>query len=560
MRHTLATHLLALIALLAIPAGAQEQSRHNFETAKQLDIFNGLYRDLDLYYVDTLDAKKNIENAILYMLDQLDPYTEYFSESRTGDLKQLTTGKYAGIGAVITPRTDLGRCIISMPYEGMPADEAGLRRGDIILSIDGKDTGELGTQEPGDYSSAVSSALRGQPGTTFQIRVRRPGTEGELTFDVTRRTIVQPSITCSTLFADSIGYILLNGYTENTARDVRLALVALKQQGARRLILDLRANPGGLMSEAVNLVNLFIPRGKEVISTRGKVRESSATYKTQADPLDLEMPVVVLTNYGTASAAEITSGALQDYDRAVIVGQRTYGKGLVQETRELPYNSVIKMTTSKYYIPSGRCVQAYKFENGEPVHLPDSLTREFHTAAGRIVRDGGGITPDVTVESDSLPNLLLYLSISDALFDYCVDYRNAHPTIAPPAEFTLTDEEYAEFRAYLKEHNFTYDRQSLRFLNELRKVAAREGYAEEAKDEFAALEAKLTHNEDFDFTHWQKEIRQLVEQTIVANYYYDRGAAVYGLRGDEYIDTALSILRDDARYRALLAPPAKAKK
>lgn len=547
------TLLLALT--LALPATAQEQSRRNFETSKQLDVFNSLYRDLDLYYVDTLDAKKNIENAILYMLDQLDPYTVYYDESNTGELKQLTTGKYAGIGAVIQPRADLGRCIISMPYEGMPAAEAGLRRGDIILSIDGKDTGELGSQAPGDYSSAVSSQLRGQPGTTFDIVVRRPGVEGELTFAVTRRTIVQPSITCSALITDSIGYILLNGFTENTGRDVRLAFEDLKARGAKSLILDLRSNPGGLMSEAVKLVNLFIPRGREVISTRGKVKESTAVYKTQSEPLDLEMPIVVLTNYGTASAAEITSGALQDYDRAVIVGQRTYGKGLVQETRQLPYNGLLKLTTSRYYIPSGRCIQAYKFEDGEPVHIPDSLAHEFRTAAGRIVRDGGGITPDVIVQSDSLPNLLLYLHMSDQLFDYCVEYRNAHPTVASPEEFKLTDAEYAELRAYLKAHNFTYDRQSLRLLNELRKVAAREGYAEEAKEEFAALEAKLTHNEDFDFTYWEDEIRKLVEQIIVENYYYDRGGAIYNFRYDPDIATGLSILRDSKRYRELLAPP-----
>ena len=340
-------------ALLCLSAVAQ-QSRHNFETAKQLDIFNSIYKLLDLYYVDTLDAKKNIENAVLYMLDQLDPYTVYYPENETGELRQLTTGKYAGIGAIISYRKDLSRCIINQPYEGMPAAEAGLRRGDVILSIDGKDTGTCTADDPGDFSTSVSEALRGQPGTQFEVRVQRPGRERPMTFKLTRRAITLPSVVLSKVLSDSIGYVRLDSYTENTARDVRRAIVELKQQGATRLVLDLRGNPGGLMDQAVDVVNLFIPRGKEVLSTRGKVAERNATYKTQSEPLDVEIPLVVLVDFGTASSAEITAGALQDYDRAVIVGRRTYGKGLVQETRQLPYDNILKLTTSKDYIPSGR--------------------------------------------------------------------------------------------------------------------------------------------------------------------------------------------------------------
>lgn len=539
--------LMALTATMA-----QAQSSHNMEVAKQLDIFNSIYRDLDLNYVDTLDAKKNIENAILYMLDQLDPYTEYFPANRNDEIKQMTTGKYAGIGAVIAPRKDLRRCIVSTPYEGMPAANVGLRRGDVILSVGGVDPGELDTLAVGDYSSKVSNMLRGEPGTSFDIRVRRPGISKELTFKVTRQAIVLSSIACSTILADSIGYILLNGYTENTSRDMRQAVIALKQQGARRLILDLRGNPGGLMGEAINLVNLFIPRGKEVVSTRGKVTENTQSYKTANAPLDLNIPIAVLINYGTASSAEITSGALQDYDRAVVIGQRSYGKGLVQETRPMPFNGVLKVTTSKYYIPSGRCIQAYKFEDGEPVHLPDSLTKVFHTAAGRAVRDGGGITPDVEVKEDSLPNLLGYLSLSDQLTDYCATYRNTHPQVAPADQFQLTDEEYAQFCQYLKDHHFTYDRQSLRLLSQLRRVAKREGYSDEADSALAALESKLSHNEDYDFQHWKKEIKRLVEMNLVGCYYYDRGAAIYGLRDDKVVREALQVLQNDQRYRQLL--------
>lgn len=546
---------LLCVAALCLPAAAQ-QSRHNFETAKQLDIFNSIYKLLDLFYVDTLDAKKNVENAVLYMLDQIDPYTVYYPEDDTGELKQLTTGKYAGIGAVISYRKDLARCIINEPYAGMPAAEAGLRRGDVILSIDGKDTGTCTADDPSDFSSSVSEALRGQPGTQFEVRVRRPGREKPMTFKLTRRTVELPSVVLAKVLSDSVGYVQLNGYTENTARDVRRAVVELKQQGARRLVFDLRGNPGGLMDQAVDVVNLFLPRGKEVLSTRGKIAERNTTFKTKSEPLDTEIPLVVLVDFGTASAAEITAGALQDYDRAVIVGRRTYGKGLVQETRQLPYGGILKLTTSKYYIPSGRCVQAYTFKDGVPQHLPDSLSKAFKTAAGRTVRDGGGITPDVEVTLDSLPTLITYLALSDQLLDYSVDYRNAHDTIAPPAAFRLTDAEYAAFRQYLKDHKFTYDRQSRSVLDLLRHVAAGEGYAEEAKAEFDALEAKLIHNEDFDFTRWEKEIRQLVERSIVLNYYYQAGQAEYDLREDKDLEEALRIVCDDARRRALLAPPA----
>lgn len=546
---------LTLCLVLSCLTGLAQQSRHNFETAKQLDIFNSIYKLLDLYYVDTLNAKKNIENAVLYMLDQLDPYTVYYPEDETGELKQMTTGKYAGIGAVISYRKDLNRCIINEPYEGMPAAEAGLRRGDVILSIDGKDTGVCTADDAGDFSSSVSEALRGQPGTQFELRVQRPGRERPMTFKLTRRVVTLPSVIYRTVLSDSIGYVRLDGYTENTARDMRRTIAELKQQGARRLVLDLRGNPGGLMEQAVEVVNLFIPRGKEVLSMRGKVAERNATYKTKGEPLDVEIPLVVLVDFGTASSAEITAGALQDYDRAVIAGRRTYGKGLVQETRQLPYGNVLKLTTSKYYIPSGRCVQAYTFKDGTPQHLPDSLSKVFKTAAGRTVRDGGGITPDVEVELDSLPTLITYLALSDQLFDYTVHYRGTHATIAPPESFRLSDAEYAEFRQYLKDHGFTYDRQSRSVLDLLRHVAEREGYAEEAKAEFDALEAKLTHNEDFDFTRWEKEIRQLVERAIILDYYYQAGQAAYDLRDDKDLKEALRIVCDDARYRTLLAPP-----
>ncbi len=540
--------------LMALPLAAQ--TNHNFEVAKQLDIFNSLYRTLDLYYVDTLNAEKAVGDAILYMLDRLDPYTEYYTEEDSKDLRQLTTGKYAGIGSPIIYRKDHDRCIFSSPYEHMPAAEAGVRTGDVILAIDGKDLGPCGSKAPNDYTSEVSEALRGQPGTTFELKVKRPGVEEPLTLRLTRRTIELPSVSYVRMLGDSIGLVRVEGYTENTSRDLRRALVGLKEQGMKRLVLDLRGNGGGLMHEAVNAVNLFVPRGREVVRTKGKVQEDNNVYKTTAEPFDVTMPVVVLVDYHTASAAEITSGALQDYDRAVIVGRRTYGKGIVQSPRELPYNSMVKLTTSKYFIPSGRCVQAYDFKNrnadGMPSHLPDSLTKEFATAAGRLVRDGGGITPDVIVAADSLPGLISYLAASNEMLDFCIDYRNAHPQIAPAEDFRLTAEEYEAFKQHLRERKFTYDRASREALKVLKRVAAREGYAEAAKAEFDALEAKLTHDLDFDLTHWETQVRRLVESAIVESYYYAKGVSDYNLSEDTDLKAALDILRDDARYKAIL--------
>ena len=390
-RRYIFTFLLSVLSALTLSA-----QNHNFEVAKNLDIFNTLYRDLDLYYVDTLNAQRNISNAANYMLRMLDPYTEYYPEQDTPSLRQLTTGKYAGIGTSTQFRPDLKRCIISGPFAAGPAALAGLLAGDIIMGIDGRSIDPCSATEAEQqqaYATRISEKLRGEPGTTLTLRVKRPTSGKELTFRLTRRNISLPSVTLATLVSDSTGYISLSQFIEGTSNEVRRALVELKQQGARRLIIDLRNNPGGVLEEAVKTVNLFIPRGREVVSTRGKVKELNHTYRTTLDAQDTDLPIVVLTNEESASAAEIVSGALQDYDRAVIMGQRTYGKGLVQQSRELPYKTQFKLTTGKYYIPSGRCVQAYKFEDGRPVHLPDSLAHEFRTAAGRIVRDGGGITP-----------------------------------------------------------------------------------------------------------------------------------------------------------------------
>lgn len=524
--------------------------------AKNLDIFNALYRDLDLYYVDTLDASKNISNAAQYMLEMLDPYTEYYAEQNTDDLKQLTTGKYAGIGVLTHYRPDLKRCVVAKAFANMPAALAGVQTGDVIVGIDGRNIEPCTSADnevQSQYATDISAKMRGEAGTTFELKVQRPYTDKIHTFKITRRNIVRPSVTLSAMAADSVGYIKLSQFIEGTSNEIRRALVELKQQGARKLILDLRDNPGGVLEEAVKTVNLFIPRGREVVSTRSKVKELNHTYRTTLDAQDTDLPIVVLTNGGSASAAEITSGALQDYDRAVIMGQRTYGKGLVQQSRELPYKAILKLTTGRYYIPSGRCVQAYKFKDGEPIHLADSLSHEFHTANGRIVRDGGGITPDIVLKADSLPNLLLYIENSNQLFDYCVQYHNSHRHIAPATAFKLSEEEYADFCAYMKTNKFSYDRQSLRLLKTLRQVASFEGYDQQASAELDALEKKLQHNEDYDFKHWEGEIRKIVEGAIVENYYYESGHENYNLINDKEVEQAVKLLNNRYQMHKILS-------
>lgn len=549
----------ACCLLLALPLAAQKN--HNFEIAKNLDIFNSLYKELDLHYVDTLDAQKLIGDAIEYMLSGVDPYTTYYSEQDTKDLQFMTTGKYAGIGSIIQYYKKRDRCILYEPYEGMPAVEAGLRAGDIILSIDGKDTGTKGNTELGDYTQKVSDALRGEPGTTVTLVVERPGESKPLTFKVTRRNIQMPSVPYYGLVDDQTGYIYLTGFTENCARDVRRAIVELKQQGAKGLIFDLRGNGGGLLDEAVEIVNFFVPKGKEIVSTRGKIRAANSVYKTTKEPLDTDLPIAVLVDRNTASASEITAGALQDFDRAVIVGTRTYGKGLVQQPRQLPYNGILKLTTSKYYIPSGRCIQALDYSrrnaDGSVMRTPDSLTHVFHTEAGREVRDGGGITPDLTIKSDSLPNIVVYLSPSmktgDVLFDFVTEYTRRHPSIGKASSFDISDDEYERFKKFVEKSDFTYDRQSQKALETLKRIARFEGYGEEAAEEFKALEAKLNHNTASDLERWKPEIKKLLNAEIVRRYYYQKGVIENQLHNnDRELNEAVRILHAPAEYKKIL--------
>lgn len=556
MKRTL--KLIILAAWLALPATAQKN--HNFEVSKNLEIFNNLFKQLDLYYVDTLDTDKLVKTATGSMLNTLDPYTEYYPDDERDDLKQMLTGKYAGIGSLIHYSKNEDRCIISEPFENMPAAEGGLKAGDVILSIAGKEFGPKGSQNTNEFTESVSNALRGEPGTSFIVKIQRPGEDKPREIKLTRRAIKTPPISYYGMIAENTGYIYLSSFPEGAATDVRRAVIDLKQKGAKQLVLDLRNNGGGSMQEAIDLVNLFIGKGKTVVELKGKIKSANETYKTQREALDPDIPLAVLVNGNTASSSEITAGTLQDYDRAVVIGTRTYGKGLVQQTRPLPYDGVLKLTTSRYYIPSGRCIQAIDYShraaNGAVNRIPDSLTNVFHTAAGRPVRDGGGIMPDSVVKVDSVANIVLYLNpgmiTSDVLFNFVTEYTHRHATIDPPEKFDISDEEYENFKRYAKEHNFTYDRQSVKLLDNLKKVAKFEGY--DVAEDIKALEAKLTHNEDYDFEHWKPEIKKLLNNEIMLRYYYRRGLIRNSLNNDKTLDTALDILNNPQEYRKMLAP------
>lgn len=542
--------LFALLA--AVPVGAQTDNERHFDASKNMEIFTDIYKYLDLMYVDSLDANEVIGNGITAMLKSLDPYTVYYPESDVKNLKTMLTGKYAGVGSLIRYNQQLQRVVIDEPYEGMPAAEAGLRKGDIILSID--DT----TMTDKDVSF-VSSHLRGEAGSSFVIKVKRPSTGKVLKMKITRRAIQMPFLPYYGMVNDHIGYLNLNSFTENCSKDVRRAFIDLKKQGARALVFDLRNNGGGSVQEAVNIVNMFVPKNTSIVNIKGRLDRVNRDYKTTVEPIDTVMPIVVLVNENTASASEITSGSLQDLDRAVILGTRTFGKGLVQTPVDIVYNGQLKLTTAKYYIPSGRCIQAinYKHAHGGYVeHVADSLTYVFHTADGRVVRDGGGIKPDVEVEPDSLPNICYYLAgakdSSEVMLNYVVDYIAKHPTIAQPKDFTLSDADYADFKARVLKSNFKYDRETEKYLKELVKLAKFEGYYDDAKPEFDALQEKLKHNvaKDLDFN--KDKVKQLLEADIVAAYYYQKGAIEQGLRYDKQLKEAEKVLDDTARYNKLL--------
>lgn len=540
---------------LAVCAGnvfAQEKD-NRFEVSKNLDIFNAIVKELEMFYVDSLDINATVARGINSMLGGLDPYTEYYPEEKTEELKIMATGEYGGIGSVITQRDSMGVIVVE-PYEGMPAALAGLKAGDIFLSIDGVDV----TQKT---SGEVSDLLKGVPNTKLKIKVRRPGEKKPKEFELTRQLVSVNPVTYYGVRNDSIGYIYLQTFNEKSIPEIKKALDDLKKNyPIKSLVLDLRGNGGGILEGAIQLVNMFVPKGEIVLTTKGKLKQSDRTYRTTTEPIDTVMPLAVLINSSSASASEITAGAIQDLDRGVLVGQRSYGKGLVQSPRDLPYNGSLKVTISKYYTPSGRCIQAIDYSHrnadGSVGRIPDSLTTVFKTANGRLVRDGGGITPDFEVKEPKSPTMLMYLYLDNIVFDYVTEWAQKHKTIPPMEEFVFPESDYEGFKEFVKKRNFTYDRQSERLLKELKKVAEIEGYMDEASEEYEALAAKFTPNLDRDLERFKKDIINMISSEIGKRYYYQRGDMIQALKDDEVLDKALEILSNPELYRKTLTTPA----
>lgn len=562
----------------ATPQPAADEKNHNYEVLRQLETFSAIYKQLDMMYVDTLDPEVTVGNGIRSMLRSLDPYTEYYAASEVSDLRTMLTGKYAGIGAVIKHNMKNNCCVIDEPYEGMPAAEAGLKKGDIIVSINDSSMVDKN-------SSYVSSRLRGDAGTTFVLKVLRTdddsraaidkllaqasskkgkkGADGMMDVKITRRAIQLPPVPYYGIIGDSIGYLQLTQFTDDCSRDIRRALIDLRHQGMKGLVFDLRSNGGGALAEAINIVNMFVPKGITLVTTKGKIKRSNHEYKTEHEPLDTVMPTVILVDENTASASEITAGSLQDLDRAVVMGTRTYGKGLVQVPVDLPHDGNLKLTISKYYIPSGRCIQAINYKHtggGYTEHIPDSLTHEFHTRNGRTVRDGGGIKPDVEIKGDTLPNIALYLSRSgldstEVLFTYVVKYIRQHPTIPAPRDFHLTDADYAEFKHMVTESNFKFDRETSRIYERLVEMAKFEGYYDDAKAEFEALKGKLQHNLERELDNNRRIIQDIIEGDIIAAYYYQAGALAHSVLSDKQVSEAKTLLLDKKRYDSILQRP-----
>lgn len=556
--------LLGITSLQAqnSPDKNKEQQRY-FDINKNIEIFNAVVREMDMFYVDSVDVNKTIRTGIDDMLGTLDPYTEYYNDADMKEFSTQITGEYAGVGAIVSFKD--GYVTIIEPYGDKPAAKAGLKAGDKILSIDGNDMTKCDSV-PGELygrtlSSYVSNNLKGQPGTTIEVKVERPGEKKPVTVKVTREKVVMDPITYYGMVSPTVGYINFTTFTDKSAADVKKAFMDLKGLGAKSLVFDVRQNGGGILEEAVQIVNMFVPKGKVVLSTKGKLKQTDRTYRTTLDPIDTEIPIVVLTNRGSASAAEIVAGSLQDMDRAVLVGERTFGKGLVQTTREMPYGGGMKVTTSKYYIPSGRCVQAIDYSHRNPDgsvgRIPDSLTTVFYTELGRPVRDGGGVTPDIIMPEHKTPTITYYLENQYIVFDWVTDWVSKHKSIESPEKFAISDEDYEDFKRFVKSKDFQYDRMSEKSMSSLKEIMEFEGYMKYASDEFKALEAKLIPNLDRDLETFRADITKQISSAIVKRYYYQKGERLYSMKNDPDIDKAIEVLNDQELYRKTLSAPEK---
>jgi len=538
--------ILCLLILAGISSGffAIQESR-DFRIAKNLDIFFTLFRELNTFYVDEIDPDKVIKNSIDNMLKTLDPYTVYYPESDADEFTFMTTGKYGGIGSLVRNSGDY--VVIIEVYKGFPADRAGIRPGDLVKRIDGVSIKGLTTDR-------VSEKLKGNLCSENTITTERNGNESD--HIMKRERIIIPPVPYSGMLDDKTGYIRLTNFTQNCISDVKDALLELKTRNPGQIILDLRSNPGGLLTEAVEVVNLFVGPGNEVVSTKGKVKQFDEDFKTTKTAIDEKIPIAVLINRASASAAEIVAGAIQDLDRGVIVGQRSYGKGLVQVTRPLSYNTQLKVTTAKYYIPSGRCIQALDFlhpnEDGSVGIIPDSLISEFKTRNGRIVKDGGGITPDVEVNPEPVGQIATELYFRNYIFDFATRYYWSHPGVTEPSQIKITDKDFSDFRDYLLERKFNYKTVTETSLNELIANAKKEKYYDLHKDLFTELEKDVTHNLDHDLTLFRDEITGFLEEEIVGRFFYEGGAIAWSVKKDEQVNKALEILNNRDRYNSIL--------
>ena len=519
-----------------------------FEITKNLDIFATLYKEVNTYYVDDVSPNQLIKTGIDAMLGSLDPYTNYIPEDDIEDYRTMTTGQYGGIGALIGTRN--GKNMIIMPYEGFPAHKAGLKIGDEIIEVNGIDVKRKAYTD-------ISKLLRGQANSSLKIVVKRFNSTEPIEVEMVREKITIDNVPYFGMIDDDIGYIKLSDFTTNAGKEVKSAVIELKNQGAKKMILDLRGNPGGLLNEAVNVSNIFIPKGSEVVSTKGKMKDWNKTYKALNPPVDTEMPVVVLTSSSSASASEIVAGVVQDYDRGILVGQKTFGKGLVQATRPLTYNSQLKVTTAKYYIPSGRCIQAIDYshrnEDGSVGKVPDSLKVAFKTRNGRTVYDGGGVDPDIKVEIDYLPPIAVSLISKGLLFDYATIYHYSHDAISKPRDFSLSDSEYQKFISWLSDKEYDYTTKVENTIDELIEQAKKEKYYEDIDQQIKSLRSRVEHNKESDLQKFKADIKQILEEEISSRYYLGPGVVEASFSADNDVKEALKVLNDAQLYNQLLA-------
>lgn len=524
------------------------KSQNDFEVAKNVDIFITVLKELNAKYADEISVGDLTKTAIDAMLQKLDPYTVYYPESQIEDFKLLTTGQYGGIGALIQGKE--GKVLISEPYEGYPAHVAGLRAGDIILKINNQPT-------EGKTSEDVSNILKGEPGTAITLEIKRVGVEKPMTFKIVRKEIKLPNIPYFGIIGSDVGYIKLDQFTENAGKEVKESFLKLKEQGMQSLILDLRNNGGGLLNEAVNIVNLFVDQNVTIVETKGKIKEQQNIYKTRTTPIDKQIPVVILINELSASASEIVAGALQDLDRGVIIGKKSFGKGLVQNIIPLSYNSSLKITVSKYYIPSGRCVQNIDYFGKDTLsfkkHIPDSLATAYKTKGGRIVYDKGGIEPDITTADTTASQILITLILNNLIFDFANDFRATHDTIATPDKFVMTEELYQQFLNFLKDKNYEYTTETEILLKELKQSAIEENNFQTIENLYQEMEEKIKLDKSRDLIKYKDEISKFLTSEIITRYYYQKGRIIYTLKNDVDIETAKEVLLDKTKYNSILA-------